>query len=348
MLTSYLLILSLATLSISAPVGLYNDGSYCYAAAMLQNMFYLPNVREMIFLQGNQPEEDNQVEFAMACLFARMQNSTKPVHPEWDFYPAFQTSVYRLGFGLRPRQSDDSQAFFTWMVEAAMPWMSEYLFSVQYRIIDSFKGVIFKNQSSVDNCQINAIVNIWPGMPNTMNIQALLEPQLEEIDGYRLSRTGNAQIDDQLLHRGVQFDLPVNVVTRKVSIDHTGPILALHVVRMWDFGDRETATHYTDQLLISGCKYHLMGMIIAHPGHYSAMVQTNIFTGQWYHLNDASVAKVSKSEVLSQGHRVFMLFYAKESEVASWRADSSLYNQSPSQAVMSRNRDLMIQRYSKL
>jgi hypothetical protein len=335
-------------LSISTPVGLYNDGSYCYAAAMLQNLFHLPNVREAIFLQGNQIEGDNQVEFATACLFARMQNSTRPVHPEWDFYPAFQTSVNQLGFGLRPRQSDDSQAFFTWMVEAAMPWMSEYLFSVQYRIIDSFEGIVFKNQSLLANRQINAIVNIWSGMPGVMNIQALLEPQFEDIDGYKLSRTGNARIDEQLLHRGVQFDLSTNMVTRRVSIDHTGPILAIHVARMWDFSDRETVTHYTDQLLIGGCNYHLIGMIIAHPGHYSAMVQTNVFTEQWHHLNDASVTRVSKSEILSQGHRVFMLFYVKESEIINWKADSNLYNQTPSREVISRNRDLMIQRYSKL
>lgn len=303
------------------PVGIANPTStLCYANAVMQNLFYLPSIRESVFKSAQRPHF-NSLEVRLACAFGRMQDpAAAPADLNVDFYPAYDQAVRDECMELAAYEHDDPYAFFQWMIDQVIPWSNTAKhFAATRETRLCFAGISFASQRTSE-----PIVPLGSsiGSPSRITLEAFLVAEVEtEAHDVVIEKPAYRTIAAQLQAAGARWGMTHTVVHR-TRLVATGPILVLAFLPR-TFSDFETELEYGATLTVLGRQYHLNGTVIAVPGHFYAHVKTDLFRQSWHRLDDSVVTPASfQDEVMKQEKNVYMLFYVRDDLLDTWKKSS--------------------------
>lgn len=316
------------------PAGLLNEGNYCFANTIIQNLFHLPTIMEAAIVDGG---NDFSVEerFITAAAFARLlATSNEGVRLSRDFIPTFERSVQRHELALEPGNPDDAEAFYAWMMNYALPKRAQEQAKTQMGLTKFFRGIAYR----ID-VEEEWVARVHLSGEGEQPLEELLAGlQAQPIQGVSIGRTGNFEIDQRLGEAGVVFDQPVNVVDETYAVYESGPILPVFVVKDWG-RNGGIRLQYSERMNVLGTEYVLNGLVLHSPGHYYGKVR-QLGGSTWWTLDDASVSPTDLADVLRQGERVAMLFYVQANLHQSWVRSQGIFNVRIPKFVQEHNRRL--------
>jgi hypothetical protein len=301
----------------SAPVDLVNNASHtCYITAVLQNLFFIPPVRNLVYTHPH-----GELPHSLAQIFAGMQTSSTAVSITsfYRYYTAASQQQDRPG-GPWSRP-EDSTIFFTKLVEYMVPILGEaFLLEISQVAYVPVGGQLleYKTLSEMETSSRYLFLELYPGVSVE---QALAETSYSQ--RLNITKPTNQTIVDRFEQAGfTQWgeQMDATVIGRTTAI---GDMLVLQVRE----DDSELlSVSYKDTMQVSGETFKLTGLVRTMSGHYTAIVCTNAATDTWYQFDDVQIAKVDRSTALEASMDVFMLFYVRKSEWEQWVADPSVYN----------------------
>jgi hypothetical protein len=74
--------------------------------------------------------------------------------------------------------------------------------------------------------------------------------------------------------------------------------------------------------------------VIGKPGHFEAIVRTNICNDDWHHFNDSNTTRLREGKELSYQKEVALLFYVKKAEIEDYYEDDEDYKVDIPEAVL--------------
>lgn len=316
------------------PAGLRNDGNYCFANAIIQNLFHLPSIMEATITDGGIDAEAEE-RFATAAVFARLFTTEQGiVRPGEDFLPAFRQSVRRHDIPLEPGNPDDAEVFYAWMVNHALPERAQQQVKTHMELVKYFRGIPYRR-----DVEEELVARVHLSDAGEHQLEELLAGlHAQSIEDVSIGRTGLPETDQRLQAAGVVFDRPVNVVDETYAVGEAGPILPVFVVKDW-LQARSGRLVYKERMHVQGTEYVLNGLALHSPGHYYGKVR-QLGGPTWWTLDDAAVSPTDLRDVLGQGERVAMLFYVQAELHQGWIYAGGILDIRISELVREHNRRL--------
>ncbi|PJF16627.1 hypothetical protein PSACC_03620 [Paramicrosporidium saccamoebae] len=322
--------------------------NFCYMSSVLQNLFAIHSVREAVL---NVNEAGSKIHLALAGVFARLQTTPKSQYGRNDyrstntdaitivpdFEKEYKASILgeQKGLGLMPRQEGDPDIFLMWLTNV-LPFMKGLMQTKLEKTL-SFEGITyFIEDEDASSVQISVV----PGTLDGQSLQDLLDNPNTTINDVLISPTGTDYIDECLSGFGAKFD-GLNTVQEKYTIKSTGPVLPILVKRgNISFTNSNAKLQYENILIVNGELYHLNGLVIGRPGHFQAVVRTNILYNDWHIFNDSTARRLKDEEHLSYNKEVALLFYVKESEIVQWNNHAADFKAAVPSHIVTANRTL--------
>ena len=330
-------------------VGLLNQGATCYLNVVIQILFHIPKVRQIIYGMDSssmKPPEENVV-LNLQALFAQLETSTE----------ACSTQNLTTSFGWKGTDTNiqhDVQEFWNVLVgnleERVRTGAIDGLFRGTYRSYIRFKNVHFQVEKAEEFRELSLNVKFCSHIHESF--RRYLQP--EEL-------AGENQYRDELYGR--------QDAIMEMEFVEFPPVLALHLRRFeystrmrkmtkiksrFDFHIELDLSPFCRTLPPQKARYELFAVIVhagnPESGHYYLYLRPQL-GDQWYEFNDSIVTPVSAEKAIRENfggdthgfgenstpksHSAYMLIYVRTADA------QNLFSPTPYPVVPRAARDFL-------
>jgi hypothetical protein len=340
----YLVFLLTALLAglLASHVGINNGGNHCYMSSVVQNLYHNPTLRDSVY-QATAASEENPVEEALACVFARLQEEREPIYMSWDFHPRYVAAA-DPAWGVLDGAADDPELMLRYLTEEMAPTVrGQLLTTLQTEFEAQLLGDKYHvwRQDAYTTRTISLNMNGYEGQ----TVEEALNHMLATSD-WTARSTDNAALNDVLYSNNLMGEtVPAATLTNIINTSNT---LAIHVRPSFkvDFrtprapSDNKLLVVYPDWMTVGPHRFRFTGVIHALPGHYNTTVCVDAATDTWYNFDDSKSSLSNRHDALSSGGDAFMLFYVRETEWDKWATTPDLYSPTVPDKIRKMNEEL--------